>query len=97
MQCSVHWQYFFHSSYTGVTLIYPSSTSTINVLNSPPITYASDADYTVAANNGLAVSFSNTNQGGAYTVTLKGLSGVTVTADKWVKINAGSGVSSFTE
>jgi hypothetical protein len=83
-------------SYAGVTLIYPSSTTTVNVSSSPPITYASDTDYTTAANNGLAASFTTTNQGASYTVTVKGLSGGSMTADQWIKINAVTGVSQFT-
>ena len=82
-------------SYAGVSLIYPDSTITNNVNANPPITWAQGADYTLAQSNGFAGSFSTSNNAAAFTLTVSGLSGGTVTTDKLVNVVATSGVSTF--
>lgn len=81
-------------SYAGVSLIYPDSTITSNVMT-PPITWAQGDDYSEAATLGYAGSFALANSDSSFTVTVSGLSGGTVTIDKLLNCVADSGVTTF--
>jgi hypothetical protein len=82
-------------SYAGVSLIYPNSTMTSDVVSSPPITWTQGADYAAASALGFAGSFAQTNNAGSFTLTVSGLSGGTVTIDKLVNVVADSGVATY--
>jgi hypothetical protein len=82
-------------AYAGVSVIYPSSPHTADVNTSPPITFDSGADYTQAASLGFAGSFTQTNNDASFTITLSGLSGGTVTIDKYTTITATDKVDTF--
>ena len=82
-------------SYSGVSLIYPDSSITANVNASPPITWSQGADYLVAQSNGFSGSFLTSDNAAAFTLTVSGLSGGTVTIDKLVNVIASSGVATF--
>ena len=81
-------------SYAGVSLIFPDSTITSDVMT-PSITWAQGADYSAAATLGYAGSFALANSDSSFTVTVSGLSGGTVTIDKLVNCIADSGVTTF--
>lgn len=82
-------------AYAGVSVIYPSSAHTVNVDTSPPITFASGDDYTQANSIGFAGSFASTNNAASFTITLSGLSGGTVTIDKYATVAGTAAVTSY--
>jgi len=82
-------------AYAGVSVIYPSSTHTANVDTSPPITFAAGADHSQANSIGFAGAFTQTNNAASFTLTLSGLSGGTVTIDKYAAVTATSAVTSY--
>jgi hypothetical protein len=82
-------------AYAGVSVIWPSSTATVNVDTSPPITFAQGSDYTQASSLGFASAFATTNNAGSFTVTVSGLSGGTVTIDNLTYIQREASVTSY--
>lgn len=82
-------------AYAGVTAIYPESVNTVNVDTTPPVTLARGTDMSQAENIGFANSFTSTNNGASYTLTLSGLSGGNVTVDKLLFANKTAAVSTY--
>jgi hypothetical protein len=82
-------------SFAGVSLIYPDSTFTTDVNTSPPITWDQGNDYTLAQSLSFAGSFATTDNDAAFTLTVSGLSGGTVTIDKLLNLTAASSVSTY--
>lgn len=82
-------------AYAGVSVIWPSSTATVNVNQSPPINFTSGSDYTQANGLGFAGSFAQANNAASFTLTASGLSGGTVTIDNLTWVQKASSVSSF--
>ncbi len=82
-------------AYAGVSVIYPSSTHTVDVNASPPITFAAGDDHAQANGLGFAGAFTQTNNAASFTLTLSGLSGGTVTIDDYAEVTATAGVTSF--
>lgn len=81
-------------AYAGVSVIYPSSTHTVTTAT-PPITFGSGSDYTLANTLGFASSFATVDAAAAFTITLSGLAGGTVTIDNYTAISKASGVTSY--
>lgn len=82
-------------SYAGISLIYPDSTITTDVNTNPPVTWTQGLDYTAAQNGGFAGSFATSDNAAAFTLTVSGFSGGTVTIDSLLNATATSGVSTF--
>ncbi len=82
-------------AYAGVSVIWPESTKTIDVDESPPITFAAGGDHSSANTLGFAGAFANTDNGAAYTLTVNGLSGGTITIDDLVTITKDAAISTF--
>lgn len=71
-------------THAGVSVIWPASEHTANVDTTPIITFAQGADYAQAESLGFASSFTAVDSGAAFTLTLSGLSGGSVTIDDYV-------------
>jgi hypothetical protein len=82
-------------AYAGVSVIWPSSTYTVNVNQSPPITFVAGADQATAQALGFTGAFGSTNNGASYTLTVSGLSGGRVTIDKLADVDRTSAVASY--
>ena len=82
-------------SFAGVSLIYPDSTFTTDVNTSPPITWDQGNDYTLAQSLSFAGSFATSDNDAAFTLTVSGISGGTVTIDKLLNLTAASSVSTY--
>jgi len=82
-------------AYAGVSVIWPASTATVDVDQSPPITFAEGSDHSQASSLGFAGTFTETNNGGSFTLTVSGLSGGTVTIDNLTYIVRESAVASY--
>lgn len=80
-------------AYAGVSVIYPSSTHTVSTATAP-ITFAAGSDYTQALGLGFLSSFANPDSG-AFSISLAGLAGGTLTVDKYATITKASTVTSF--
>ena len=81
-------------AYAGVSVIYPQSTHSVTTAT-PPITFASGADYTQANGLGFATNFATVDSAAGFTITLAGLSGGTVTIDKYATITKAVTVTSY--
>lgn len=82
-------------AYAGITVIYPESTFTADVDETPPIVFAAGGDHASLEAAGLAGSFANVNNAGGFTLTLRGLSGGTVTVDDVLNVTAEATVDTF--
>ncbi len=82
-------------AFAGIDVIWPESTTTADVNESPPITFSAGADHSAAQSAGFASALSTGDNGAAYTLTLNGLSGGTVTVDDLVTITKDASVSSY--
>lgn len=82
-------------SYAGISLIYPSSQLTADVNVSPPITWATGADYTLASNLGFVSGYVSHDNTASFVLTISGLSGGSVTVDQLLDLTAGASVTSF--
>lgn len=81
-------------AYAGVSVIWPSSTQTADVDETPPITFSAGTDHATAQSLGFAGAFSAENNGASYTLSLNGLSGGEVTIDDVANVSVDPAVSS---
>lgn len=81
-------------AYAGVDVVYPASTQTADVDETPPITFSAGTDHSTAQNVGFAGSFSSEDNSGAYSLTLYGLSDGKITIDDLVNVTLDSSVAS---
>ncbi len=81
-------------SYAGISLIYPSSEFTADVAT-PPITWDTGDDYTLASNLGFASGYTSHDNTASFALTISGLSGGSVTVDKLLDLTADAPVTSF--
>jgi hypothetical protein len=82
-------------AYAGVSVIWPSTTATVDVDEAPPINFTAGSDHAQAQTIGFAGAFTQGNNGGSFTLTLNGLSGGTVTIDNLTYIQHEATVSSY--
>jgi hypothetical protein len=82
-------------AYAGVSVIWPSSTATVDVDEAPPITFAAGSDHAQAQTIGFAGAFSAGNNAASFTLSLNGLSGGTVTIDNLTYITREASVASY--
>jgi len=83
-------------SYAGISLIYPGSQFTSSVVTTPPIRWSTGDDYTKALNLGLASGYTSHDNTASFVLTIKGLSGGSVTVDKLLNLTADATVTAFT-
>lgn len=83
-------------AYAGVSVIYPESAHTIDVNDSPPITFAQGGDYTDASSLGFLSSWVSANDGASFTITVSALGGGELIIDDYVTATVDASVTSFT-
>lgn len=82
------------AAFAGIDVVYPASSKTADVDESPPITFAAGTDHSTAESVGFAGAFSAEDNGAAYSLTVYGLSNGKITIDDLVNVTLGSSVAS---
>lgn len=82
-------------AYAGVSVIWPSTTATVDVDEAPPITFLVGADHAKLNTIGFAGAFTAGNNAGSFTLTLNGLSGGQITVDNLTHIKRESSITSY--
>lgn len=80
-------------AFAGVSVVYPASTKTADVDETPPITFSAGTDHSTASSVGFAGTFSAEDNSGAYTLTVFGLSDGKVTVDDLVNVSVDASVA----
>lgn len=81
-------------AYAGIDVVYPASTKTADVDETPPITFSAGTDHSTAESVGFSGSFISEENSGAYSLTLYGLSDGKITIDDLVNVTIDSSVAS---
>lgn len=82
-------------AYAGVSVVYPSSTQTVALDTTPPITFAAGADQSQAQSIGFLSALTTADNAASFSITLKGLSGGAVTIDDYATITKAASVTSY--
>ncbi len=82
-------------AFAGISVIWPGSITTIDVDETPPITFDWGDDYGDALGLGFATALTGTNNNGSFTITILGLSGGTVTIDRFLNVSKDAAISEF--
>lgn len=81
--------------YAGVSVVWPSSSQTAAVDDTPPITFVAGTDQPTAESVGFAGPFAAENNGASYTLDVNGLSGGQVTVDDLVNVSVDAAVDTY--
>jgi hypothetical protein len=82
-------------AFAGVTVIWPSSETMVDVNTDPPIQFAAGADHARAESLSFSGAFAAQNNDASYTLTVSGLSGGTVIIDELVTVTRTIAVTSY--
>ncbi len=82
-------------AFAGVSVVWPGSPFTVDVDETPPITFAAGEDHAQAQTIGFANALTTDDNAGSFSLSLFGLSGGSVTIDRFVNITKLATVSEF--
>lgn len=82
-------------AYAGVSVIWPSTTATVDVDEAPPITFLVGTDHAKANTIGFAGAFTAGNNAGSFTLQMNGLSGGQITVDNLTHVKKETSITSY--
>ena len=82
-------------AYAGISVIYPGSQKTFDINTTPPVTFAEGPDYALGESSGFLTAFVAAHNDAAYSFTVHGLSGASLTIDNLTEVTRTAAVASY--